>query len=76
MIILFGSENCVRCDVIKDMLKNKNISFEYQILDKLDKRDFDHIVNLQVMKFNVTVLPIIYDTEIFDVVAIEELMGE
>jgi len=35
MYLLLGKENCSRCDMIKNILTNKNIEFEYKLLNDL-----------------------------------------
>jgi glutaredoxin len=36
MIQVIGTENCSRCLMTKQILKNKNIEFEYVMFDRID----------------------------------------
>lgn len=35
MYLLLGKENCSRCEMVKNILTNKNIEFEYKLLSDL-----------------------------------------
>jgi glutaredoxin len=35
MYLLLGKENCSRCEMVKTILTNKNIEFEYKLLNDL-----------------------------------------
>ena len=35
MYLLLGKENCSRCEMVKNILTNKNIEFEYKLLNDL-----------------------------------------
>lgn len=35
MYLLLGKENCSRCEMVKNILTNRNIEFEYKLLNDL-----------------------------------------
>lgn len=37
MYLVVGKENCSRCDMVKNILNNKNVKYEYKLLDQLDE---------------------------------------
>lgn len=38
MITLIGTENCSRCNMTKEILKNNNVEFEYKLFTELDNQ--------------------------------------
>lgn len=46
MTLVIGKENCSSCEITKNILKNKNIEFEYKLLDSLKEEDKDKYLKL------------------------------
>jgi glutaredoxin len=38
-VLLIGKNNCSRCDMVKNILSNKNIEFEYILMESLPQED-------------------------------------
>lgn len=58
MIKLLGKKNCNACEMTKTILTNKNIDFEYSILEELPKEEQDKYVEMAT-KQNMLSLPLI-----------------
>jgi glutaredoxin len=39
MYLVIGKENCSRCEMVKNILLNKNIEFEYKKLEELPEEE-------------------------------------
>lgn len=59
MILVIGTENCSRCNMTKTILTNKNIEFEYKLIDSLPKEDQEKYLNI-AQKNNQMSFPIIF----------------
>lgn len=44
MIKVVGNKNCNRCEIIKNLFKQKNIDFEYLYLSDLDKKEQEKLL--------------------------------
>lgn len=49
-ILILGKQNCSACEMAKTVLKNKDIEFEYKLLDELepiDKKEYTRLAREQ-----------------------------
>ena len=58
MVKLIGKNNCNACAMTKTILTNKDIEFEYFVLEELPKEDQDFYINL-AKENNMLSLPLI-----------------
>ena len=58
MVKLIGKNNCNSCTMTKTILTNKNVEFEYFVLEELPKEDQDFYINL-AKENNMLSLPLI-----------------
>lgn len=70
--IVIGGEFCSKCKIIKGMLEQKKIDFQYFYMDDLNEDDRTFYTTLAINSGMLS-LPIIYDTEQKIVVTIEEI---
>jgi glutaredoxin len=63
LIKIIGTQNCSRCNIVKNILKSKNIEFEYILFDILEEKE-----KQEYMKFaeenNIKNFPIIIKNNI------------
>lgn len=64
MILVIGKENCSNCEMVKTILKNKNIQFEYLLLDDLNKNDKSNYLNMARNEGKMSLPLIIVDNKI------------
>ena len=62
VVIVYGTNNCGRCSVIKTILKNKGIEFKYKILDDLEEELQDELL-VAAKKSGISSFPIIVNQE-------------
>jgi len=66
MYLLIGKENCSRCEMIKNILSNKNIEFEYKILESFSEEERKNYIKLG-KEFKQTSFPLIVkDNKVLD----------
>lgn len=58
MILLIGKKNCNACNMTKMVLTNKQIEFEYRLLNELSKEEQEHYIKL-AEESNMLSLPLI-----------------
>ena len=46
MILLIGTENCSRCNMVKGLLNDKNINYTYKLMSDLSKEEQDRLLEL------------------------------
>jgi glutaredoxin len=46
MYLVIGREGCSRCEMIKNILTNKNIKFEYELFETFNQEDKDKYLNM------------------------------
>jgi glutaredoxin len=46
LILVIGTENCSRCIMTKTILINKQIDFEYKLIDSFSDEDKDKYMNM------------------------------
>ena len=50
MILLIGQKGCNRCQMTKNILINKNIDFDYKLLNELSKEEQDKYLKMATEK--------------------------
>lgn len=58
MILVIGNENCNRCLITKNILIDKNIEFEYKLLNDLKQEEKDEYLDM-AQKANVNNFPLL-----------------
>jgi glutaredoxin len=58
-IMVYGKAGCSRCDMVKNILNNKNITYEYFDLETLPTDKQEAIKDLAKKSNEIMVLPII-----------------
>lgn len=61
MYLLIGKNNCSACTMVKTVLKNKGIEFEYKTLEDLPQEEQDKYINLAQEQSRVSLPLIIND---------------
>lgn len=46
MIKVIGKINCSKCDMVKKLLENNNIKYEYKLLDNMQENERKLIINI------------------------------
>jgi len=46
MILVIGTENCSRCNMVKNILNNKNIEYDYKLINSLSDEDKNKYINM------------------------------
>lgn len=46
MIKVIGKINCNKCDMVKKLLENNNIKYEYKLLDNMQENERKLIINI------------------------------
>lgn len=67
MIRVIGNYGCSRCEIIKQILSNKGIEFEYELLSDLPKETQRIILNKAKAKEQLNMPLIFKDDEIIDI---------
>ena len=44
MIKVIGNKGCSRCEMVKNILSNKNVEYEYILFLDLDKKEQDELI--------------------------------
>lgn len=70
MIEVFGSKNCSRCTMVKNILTNKKIEFTYSLLEDLPQDEYD-IKMEKAKEKNMMALPLIFKNN--ELIKIEEI---
>lgn len=70
MIEVFGSKNCSRCTMVKNILTNKKIEFTYSLLEDLPQDEYD-IKMKKAKEKNMMALPLIFKNN--ELIKIEEI---
>jgi glutaredoxin len=60
MVIVYGTKTCGSCAMVKDTLTKKNIDFEYELLDEMDKDAADAIISFALSE-GIRTMPVIMD---------------
>ena len=64
MIKVIGKENCSRCEMVKNILTNKGIEYEYQLLDECENKA--EYIKMAREKGQLSMPLIIQDNKIID----------
>lgn len=67
MINLYGKENCSRCEMVKNILTQKNIEFTYEILESLEENEKKEIMATARKKGMLSMPLIIKDGEMITI---------
>jgi glutaredoxin len=67
MYLLIGKENCSRCDMVKNILDNKNIEYQYVILDELETEEKNKYIKMAREMKKLEMPLIIKDEFLYDV---------
>jgi glutaredoxin len=46
MYLLIGKKNCSRCEIIKNILLNKNINYKYKLFEDLSSEEKNRYIKL------------------------------
>jgi glutaredoxin len=46
MVTIIGTENCSKCSMIKGLLDNKNINYEYKLFESLSNIEKNNFIEL------------------------------
>lgn len=46
MILLIGKNNCNACTMVKNVLTNKGVEFEYKLLEELSEEDRNNYIQM------------------------------
>lgn len=46
MIKVIGNKGCSRCEMVKNILSNKNVEYEYVLFSDLEKKEQDKVLDL------------------------------
>ncbi len=67
MILLIGSNGCSRCNVTQRLLKQKNVEFEYKLLEDLELADQNKYLDMAENAGYFTLPLIIKDNKLIDI---------
>lgn len=67
MILLIGKENCSRCEMVKNILNNKEISYTYKIFNELSQEDREKYMNMARQNNQLSFPIIIKDNKVVDI---------
>lgn len=70
-IKVIGRTGCSRCEMVKNLFKNKGISYTYQLLDDLNNEDKDKFIE-QAQSKGLMNLPLIIKND--EVVDLDEMI--
>lgn len=46
MILVIGTEDCSRCDMVKEILNNKNIDYNYKLISEFTEDEKSNLLNM------------------------------
>lgn len=67
MIRVIGEKGCSRCEITKQILKNKKIDFSYELLSDLTDEEQDELMNKAELKGLMQMPLIVKDNELVEV---------
>jgi len=67
LIRVIGNNNCSRCDITKQILTNKGIKFEYEVLSDLPEEKQKELLKKARLKAQLNMPLIFKDDEIIDI---------
>lgn len=70
MIEVFGSKNCARCTMVKNILTNKKLTFTYSMLEDLPQDEYENRMKIASEKKQMN-LPLIFKNN--ELIKIEEI---
>jgi len=59
MILIIGTENCSKCNMVKGVLSNKGIKYEYKLFDSLSDEERQEYLKI-AEEANVSSFPLIF----------------
>lgn len=66
IITVIGNHNCTRCEVVKNILDNRKVEYEYKILSDLNKEEKEKILSKARSKGIMQMPVIIKDDEVVE----------
>ena len=67
MIRVVGNYGCSRCEITKQILKNKGVDYEYQYLNDLSEKEQEEVMNMAKEKGQMALPIILRDNQIIEV---------
>ena len=67
MIRVIGSLGCSRCEITKQVLKNKKVEFKYELISELSELEQDELLSKAQSKGMMNMPLILKDNELVDV---------
>lgn len=46
MLILIGTKNCPKCNIVRDILETKNVEYEYKVINELPEEEQQYYVKM------------------------------
>lgn len=70
MILVIGTENCPRCMMVKNILTNKNIEFDYKMFSFLSSEEQEKYLNMAEKTGQMSFPLIIRDGKIIEIMEV------
>ena len=63
MVLVIGTENCSRCNMTKNILNNKNIVYDYKLIDSLTSEEQNKYLDIAQQNGQMS-YPLIFKDEV------------